>query len=151
MNYHINVYQCNDASKQIHFQVIVTALHWNTSAAFNLPVDPASCLCEERMRGNWIATSLVALAHGIPFFHAGGHKMATAPTVCMKIYWLYWQSAVSYDCFWCMHICFCRLFAHLCLYELILAYKYMIAFCTRAFIRSFICPFMYCFLHCSLQ
>lgn len=26
---------------------------------------------EERMRGNWMATSLVALAHGVPFFHAG--------------------------------------------------------------------------------
>jgi len=26
---------------------------------------------EERMRGNWMATSVVALAHGVPFFHAG--------------------------------------------------------------------------------
>jgi len=32
---------------------------------------PGSFTPLERMRGNWIATSLVALAHGIPFFHAG--------------------------------------------------------------------------------
>lgn len=31
---------------------------------------------EERMRSNWLATSLVALAHGIPFFHAGACWMA---------------------------------------------------------------------------
>lgn len=33
---------------------------------------PPGCFSPtERMRGNWLATSLVALAHGVPFFHAG--------------------------------------------------------------------------------
>eukprot|EP00931_Biecheleriopsis_adriatica_P016555 TRINITY_DN12162_c0_g1_i1.p1 TRINITY_DN12162_c0_g1~~TRINITY_DN12162_c0_g1_i1.p1 ORF type:complete len:606 (+),score=112.92 TRINITY_DN12162_c0_g1_i1:164-1981(+) len=34
-------------------------------------MSPSTFSPQERMRANWMATSLVALAHGIPFFHAG--------------------------------------------------------------------------------
>eukprot|EP00930_Biecheleria_cincta_P056506 TRINITY_DN42611_c0_g1_i1.p1 TRINITY_DN42611_c0_g1~~TRINITY_DN42611_c0_g1_i1.p1 ORF type:complete len:1074 (-),score=162.21 TRINITY_DN42611_c0_g1_i1:240-3422(-) len=39
------------------------------NTAWKMP--PSLFSPQERMRGSWMATSLVALAHGLPFFHAG--------------------------------------------------------------------------------
>ena len=128
---------------------IVTALHWNTSAAFNLPVDPASCLCEERMRGNWIATSLVALAHGIPFFHAGGLATWLRPQNGYSTYCLYEDSLIlltvcSQLWLFLINAYMFLPFAHLCLYELIMALYDCVLHASSY-------SFIYCFHHCSLQ
>jgi pullulanase/glycogen debranching enzyme len=39
---------------------------------------------EERIRASWLCTSLVALAHGIPFFHAGSFPFyLLSPPLCL--------------------------------------------------------------------